>query len=77
RLNLPPGIKIHPVVSVQQVEKAENPETDPWQRGYPRPPPVDGDNIFLAEIIGEQTTKAEQKKYHVRWIEYPLEEAQW
>src|SRR5258705_9812928 len=74
RLELPPEMKtMHPVVSVQQVEKAPNPSEDPWRRDYPRPLPAEEDDIYLAEIIGERTTKGGQKKYHVRWIGYLLE----
>ena len=68
---------MHPVVSIQQVEKAPNPSENPWERDFPRPPPAQEDDIYLAEIIGERAMKGGRKKYHVRWIGYPLEQAQW
>ena len=37
---------------------------------------MEEDDVYLAEIIGERTTKGGRKKYHVRWIGYPLEQAQ-
>lgn len=36
-LDLPKGIGIHPVISVQRVEQAPNPSQDPWKCDYPRP----------------------------------------
>ena len=68
---------MHPVVSIQQVEKDPNLSEDSWKRDYSRPPPAEEDDIYLADIIGERTTKGGRKKYHVRWIGYPLEQAQW
>jgi len=75
-LQFPDNLKgIHPVVSVQQIERALDPSTDPWGRGHPRPPAVDEEGEYSeAEIMGERTTKGGQKRYKVHWVGYPLDE---
>src|SRR5258706_18683 len=76
-LELPPTMRgIHPVLSVQQLEKAKNPHEDPWRRDHARPPAVEED-VFEAEIIGERTSPTGQRTYKIHWIGYPLDEAQW
>ena len=76
QLDLPMEMQsMHPVISIQQVEKVLNPTEDSWNRDYPRPPPIEEDDIYLVEIIGERTTKEGRKKYHICWIGYPLEQA--
>ena len=77
-LNLPESMDIHPIVSVQQVERSSNPAKDPWKRDYPRPQAVDEDReIFKAEIIGDKTLRNGSKKYKVHWIGYPSSDDQW
>ena len=68
---------MHPVISVQQFEKGPDPSTDPWKRDHPRPPRVEDDDIYLADIIAERNTKSGRKKCHARWIGYSLEQVQW
>ncbi|KAI5809714.1 hypothetical protein DFH27DRAFT_464927, partial [Peziza echinospora] len=78
RLELPAHLKIHPVVSVANVERSFDPDADPFRRGYERPEAViPEDNWYEAEVIGKRVTKGGKTKYLVRWIGYPIEESQW
>ena len=77
-LNLPENIGIHPVVSVQQVERAPNPLQDPWHRDYLWPQAIDDKGeIFKIEIIAEKILWNGSKKYKVHWIGYPSSDDQW
>jgi len=78
QLDLPPNIKIHNVVSVQQVEKAPNPHEDACIWDYPRPPAMDEvEGLWQVEIIGHWRTKGGKLRYKVHWIGYPSDDDQW
>jgi hypothetical protein len=70
RLDIPPQIGIHPVLSIQHVDRAFDPSQDPFQRSnHEEPPAVDvaGDR-WEGEIRDERSTRSGQKRYLVHWI---------
>ena len=85
RLELPPELKIHPVVNVTQLK--------PWREGshcqqfpyrpdpIPRPPPEAtdqfGQDMFEVErIVGHRRVRG-RDEYHVKWKGFPDEESSW
>jgi len=77
-LDLPPNVKMHNVVSVQQVEKAPNSRDDAWKQDYPRPPAMDeGEGLWQAKIISYRRTKGGWLRYKVHWVGYPSDDDQW
>jgi hypothetical protein len=70
RLDLPPHIGIHPVLSIQHVDRAVDPGMDPFKRSdHAEPPAVDEQGQrWEGEIVDEKPTKSGRKKYLVHWI---------
>ena len=72
RLQLPPVIRIHPVVSVAQLEPsvAVTRGLDPYGRIFDQePPPVINDESELERILGKRTTGSETE-YLIKWKDY-------
>ena len=70
-LDLPPRIKIHPVVSVSQLEPKQ-PGDDPFNRtAYTEPPPVEGDSYEVEAILAKRVNRSTKKtQYLVKWLGY-------
>jgi hypothetical protein len=79
RLDLPPHIGIHPVLSIQHVDCAVNPSRDPFKRSdHAEPPAVDVEGQrWEGEIIDEKPTKSDRKKYLVHWIGWDERYHEW
>jgi hypothetical protein len=79
RLDIPPQIGIHPVLSVQHVDRAVDPSQDPFQRfNHVQPPAVDvaGDR-WEGEIRDDKSTRSGQKRYLVHWIGWDERYDEW
>jgi len=78
QLDLPPSVKIHNVISIQQVKKAPNSHEDAWGRDYPRPPAMDeAEGLWQAEIISHRRIRGRKLRYKVHWVGYPSDDDQW
>lgn len=81
QVELPPGIKVHPVFHVSLLEKYhENPPEFP-QREFPRPPPILTDNDlppeFEVESVLDKREHRGKTQYLIKWKGYPLRESTW
>jgi hypothetical protein len=79
RLDIPPQVGIHPVLSIQHVDRAVDPSQDPFQRSnHEEPPAVDvaGDR-WEGEIRDERSTRSGQKRYLVHWIGWDERYDEW
>jgi hypothetical protein len=79
RLDLPPHIGIHPVLSIQHVDRAVDPGMDPFKRSdHAEPPAVDEQGQrWEGEIVDEKPTKSGRKKYLVHWIGWDERYDEW
>ena len=85
RLDLPSHWRIHPVLSIAQLEPAPAPHTDPFQRPEPDHPEsvfVEGDtptvkSYEVERLIDRRQTKRRGLEYLVRWRGYGPEDDQW
>ena len=81
RLQLPPNMKIHPVISVAQIEPAVDPTEDPYHRLPPPPGPVEeeDDNPVnpLYEIERFLDKEPGKDRYLVKWKGYGHEYNAW
>ena len=81
RLQLPPNMKIHPVVSVAQIEPAVDPTEDPYHRLPPQPGPVEEEDENpvnpLYEIERFLDKKPGKDTYLVKWKGYGHEYNAW
>jgi hypothetical protein len=80
KLELPPTLKIHPVIHAAYLKPYH--ESQVFRGRQPtRPPPIDGEDVYLAERLLDKriikrgrTTRIE---YLVKWSGYPIYEATW
>ena len=73
-VELPPKSRVHPVFHVSQLRKflgSAPPPADPIMSGNP------GKNEYEVESILDCRVFCKQRKYLVKWIGYPIEEASW
>lgn len=70
KLDLPPTISIHPVVSVQHIEPAPAPREDPWLRGPP-------DELGAQSIVDHRDTKAGNRKFRIHWDGLGADRDEW
>ena len=89
RLDLPGNMRIHPVISIAQLEPATDQSDDPYARTMPPPPPVEeeiDDNPALTakqfkpyeiERLLERRGEGEKAKYLVKWKGYGREHNVW
>jgi len=81
RLELPPNMHIHPVVSVAQIEPALDPADDPYHRLPPPPGPVEEDDPNpvnpLYEIERFLDKEPGKDRYLVKWKGYGNEYNAW
>jgi hypothetical protein len=79
KLELPPTIKIHPVINADRLKPyKENPQ-EFGSRGEDHPPPIqveDHDEYEVDKIL-KKRTRGGRIEYLVAWKGYPLEEATW
>jgi hypothetical protein len=70
KLDIPPHIGIHPVISIQHVERTVDPSKDPFERSNSEEPEaVDpAGDCWEGEIVDEKTSRSGQKSYLVHWI---------
>ena len=83
RLQLPPKMRIHDVISVAQLEPTTDPTADPYGRRPPPSPPtiLDGEDE-VERIIRKRTRyigrfKAKSTEYLVRWVNCGPEHDEW
>ena len=79
QLELPPIMKIHPVVSIAQLEP-KVPGHDPYGRNTPEPPPViteDGEHEYTIERLLDRRTRYGKLHYLVKWLNYGNEYNVW
>lgn len=79
RLDLPSHWKIHPVVSITQLEPSNK---DPFGRRSPPPPEVcDGEweieRILDKRVVRRGRSRREYEEYLVRWAGYGAEFDEW
>jgi hypothetical protein len=80
RLDLPTNMRIHPVIHVSRLKPYHSSDSF-GVRSYPRPPPIDSDDIFLVERILDRRVvgagRSRRFEYLVQWQGYPIYEATW
>lgn len=81
KLDLPSNMKVHPVFSVQHLERSPAPGSDLFNREL-RPPPievVDGVDVYEVEKLLAKRLFGRKKfiQYKVKWKDYPDSEATW
>jgi len=82
-LDLPPTMRIHPVLNISRLKAYHDGSTTHPDRLLPhsRPPPEciheDGAEIYEVERILEQRGRGARLKYLVKWVGYPLWESTW
>jgi hypothetical protein len=75
-LELPPHIKIHPVISVIHLEPAFE---DPYHRDRPKPGPIlvgDDEEYTIQKIVDHELRKGDTF-YRIRWMGYNSDEDTW
>ena len=89
RLELPPVMQIHPVISIAQLEPAPAPDSDPYRRPRPdNPPPVTtedddpGDptqapSYEIERLLDRRITPTGRISYLVKWKGYGPEHNVW
>ena len=81
RLDLPPNIRIHPVVSMAQIEPAINPADDPYHRLPPPPGLVEEEDENLVNPLYEIERffdkEPNKDRYLVKWKGYGNEYNAW
>jgi hypothetical protein len=81
RLDLPPNIGAHNVISCIHLEPAPVPSTDPFNRDHPEPGPITtdaGDEWEIERILsGRKTRKGGGIEYLVRWLGWGPQYDQW
>ena len=85
RLDLPAHWRIHPVLSIAQLEPAPAPKDDPFQRPKPDHPDsvfVEGDtdrvkSYEIERLVNKRQTKRRGPEYLVRWRGYGPEHDDW
>jgi len=82
RLELPPELKIHPVINVTQLKPfRDGTQLFPYRpEPNPRPPPEavsqHGDLFEVERVVGHRKVRG-RDEYHVKWRDYPDEESSW
>jgi hypothetical protein len=79
KLDNPPHIGIHPIISIQHVERSVNPADDPFQRSsFEEPEAVDipGDR-WEGEIVDQRTSRSGQKSYLIHCIGWSEKFDEW
>jgi hypothetical protein len=79
KLDIPPHIGSHSVISIQHVERSVNPADNPFQRSnFEEPGAIDiqGDR-WEGEIVDEKTSRTGQKSYLVHWIGWSEKFDEW
>lgn len=74
-LKLPPLWKVHPTFNVSFLKPHVVPSHPSQNIDFTLPPPVTGQDIFEVEDIIAFNKK--NRKYLVKWLGYPIEEATW
>lgn len=80
RLDFPTTWKIHPVVSVAQLERYMN--ADPFGRQATHPAPVEGEDIYeIDRLVDKRVTRHGRGPYHVdyrvRWLGFGPDHDEW
>lgn len=81
RLELPPGMRIHPTFHVSLLEKYK-PNTHP-ERTQPAPPPPvvqegTGEEYYEPEdILDSRVTRTNVLEYFIKWRGYPADDNSW
>jgi hypothetical protein len=80
RLELPTTMKIHPVIHVSRL-KSYHTSLQHSGREPPKPPPIIGEDIYLAERILDKRLvrrgRQRRPEYLIQWHGYPIYEATW
>ena len=82
-LDLPPTMRIHPVLNISRLKKYHDGSVTHPHRSLPnsRPPPEclneDGREMYEAERILEQRGRGARTRYLVKWLGYPEWESTW
>ena len=82
-LDLPPQLRIHPVLNVSRLKEYRDGTAEFPSRPSPdaRPPPevtlADGDEVFEVESIIASRGSGNRTQYLVKWLGYPHWEATW
>lgn len=87
RLELPATMRIHPVISIAQLEPASDQSEDPYSRTQPPPPPVEEDSNtdpelakyppYEIERLLERRGTGNSTQYLVKWKGYGNEHNAW
>jgi len=80
KLELPSTMRVHPVFHVSLL-KTYHSSDDSDRPQPPRPPPIQDEDVFLADTLLDRRTVKQGKRtvveYLVKWEGYPLYEATW
>lgn len=79
KLDLPDNIKIHPVVSLSQLEPALTSLNNFGRQLCSKPPPIDGkDSYKIKSLLSRRINPITKKtQYLVKWAQYPTSDNAW
>ncbi|KAI0998999.1 hypothetical protein K3495_g9197 [Podosphaera aphanis] len=83
RLDIPKNWKIHPVVTIAQLEPTLDPRNDPYNRQIKPDPPIQVDGVLeqeIKKILGKRLIKRRGKdilQYLVTWVGHGPEHDEW
>ncbi|KAG5462033.1 MAG: chromo domain-like protein [Olpidium bornovanus] len=78
RLDMPTGVRLHPVFHTSILRSYRNPAEIPVSRAVSRPDPINaaGDDFEVERVVGQRQRQG-RTQYLVRWTGYDASEDTW